>query len=152
MPNWCANNLTVEHDDPAMLDKFVEAFKDGKVCETFIGKSPEGTDWYDWNVANWGTKWDIGGEQCGEPVRDNKRVMVSFDSAWSPPIGLYEKLVEDGFLIHASYFEPGLGFCGTWINGWDNYIDYSDPDEIPVGLWNEYDMAVFFQEDDLTSR
>ena len=152
MPNWCANNLTVEHDDPAMLDKFVEAFKAKKVCETFVGKHPEDADWYDWNVANWGTKWDIGGEQCGEPVRDNKRVMVSFDSAWSPPISLYEKLVEDGFLVHASYFEPGLGFCGTWINGWDNYIDYSTPDEIPVGLWNEYDMANLFEPDDLTTR
>ena len=124
MPNWCANNLTVEHDDPTMLDKFVEAFKAGKVCETFIGKNPEGTDWYDWNIANWGTKWNVGGKECDEPVRDGKSVVVSFYSAWSPAIPLYEKMLEDGFRIHASYFEPGQGFCGTWINGWDNYIDY----------------------------
>ena len=160
MPNWCSNNLTVEHDDPAMLDKFVKAYNAGNVCETFVGKHPEGSDWFDWNIANWGTKWDIGfdentekqGRHGTKAILTNNRVNCSFDSAWSPPLGLYEKLVEDGFLVHASYFEPGLGFCGTWINGWDNYIDYSDPDEIPLGLWNEYDMADFFQEDDLTSR
>ena len=152
MPNWCANNLTIEHSDSAMLDRFEESFKAGNVCETFVGKHPEDADWYDWNVVHWGTKWDIGNEKCGQPVRDGNRIMVSFDSGWAPPLGLYEKLMEIGFNVHASYFEPGLGFCGTWINGWDNYIDYSDPDEIPVGLWNEYDMANLFEPDDLTSR
>lgn len=77
-------------------------------------------DWYDWCVANWGTKWDIGYDSA----RDNKAyitevngsefVMVSFDSAWSPPLAAYEKLVEMGYQIHAYYYEPGMMFCGRY--------------------------------------
>ena len=81
-------------------------------------------DWYDYCVSEWGTKWDIGRD--GSPtllMKDikDKIVTFDFDSAWSFPSGAYEKLVDMGFSITAYYFEGGMGFCGMWENGSDDY-------------------------------
>lgn len=77
--------------------------------------------WYEYCVNEWGTKWDIGYrddrnshaviEQDGS---GNDFIEVSFDSAWSPPTGAYEKLVDLGYEISAYYYEPGMAFCGRF--------------------------------------
>lgn len=158
MPNWCLNNLTIEHSDPAMVDRFEAAYNRGETCNEFIPE-PEnmGDGWYDWRVNNWGAKWDIGAdvdsdheEKYGlKATRVGNQISGSFDSAWSPPIQLYEKLVELGYNVKATYWEPGMGFCGIWDNGDDNYVEYSHADKpeevIPVALWNDYNMDEFFE-------
>jgi hypothetical protein len=156
MPNWCQNKLTVSHDDPSMLDRFVQAYNAGKVCNEFIPKPDDiGDGWFDWCIKNWGTKWDVGAdigtdheERYGlkATVVDNE-ANCSFDSAWSPPIGLYEKLDELGYKVHASYFEGGMCFCGIWVDGYDNYIEYKTKDEIPVGVWNDFNLDEYFTEE-----
>ena len=116
-----------------------------------------GVEWFDWCVDNWGTKWDIGAdigtdkeERYGlKATRVGNQISCSFDSVWSPPIGLYEKLVELGYNVKASYFEPGMAFCGIYDNGFDNYIEYTNKDMIPVALWNEFDMEHFFSDDEI---
>ncbi len=154
MPNWCMNNITVEHEDSAMVDRFEKAYNEGKTCEEFL-PVPEGyyddERWYDWCVNNWGTKWDIGakGEDQGlKATRVGNQVSASFDSAWAPPIGLYDKLFELGYNVKATYWEPGMAYCGIWDNGYDNYIEYTDHGMIPVALWNEFNMEEFFQDDE----
>ena len=81
-------------------------------------------DWYDYCVSEWGTKWDIGRDSAPtllmKDIKD-KTVTFDFDSAWSFPSGAYEKLVDMGFSIKAYYFEGGMGFCGLWENGSDDY-------------------------------
>jgi hypothetical protein len=81
-------------------------------------------------------------------TRVDNEVSCSFDSAWSPPVGLYEKLVDLGYDVKATYWEPGMAFCGIWDNGVDHYVDYQSKDMIPVALWNEYDMQEFFEDDE----
>jgi hypothetical protein len=49
---------------------------------------------------------------------------ASFDSAWSPPIAAYEKLMDMGFTIKAYYYEPGMCFAGIWEDGNDDYFEY----------------------------
>jgi hypothetical protein len=57
-----------------------------------------GNNWYDWNVRNWGTKWDVA-------VRDNEEypeteltdesetlLIYRFNTAWSPPTEAITKL------------------------------------------------------------
>jgi len=46
-------------------------------------------NWYNWNCNNWGTKWDA----C-EPDVDSTDDMLTyrFDTAWSPPLDVFEKL------------------------------------------------------------
>ena len=155
MPNWCLNKLTVSHSDPAMVDRFVKAYNTGKTCDEFLPMPEDiGDGWFDWCVNNWGTKWDVGADigTDREEFHGLKATVVgneancSFDSAWSPPIGLYEKLDELGYKVHASYFEPGMAFCGIWADGYDNYIEYQSKDMIPVGIWNDFDCGSFFDE------
>lgn len=161
MPNYCLNKLTIEHSDPSMVDRFEKAYNLGKTCNEFIPE-PEGYSdddrWYDWRIANWGTKWDIGADIGTDreewhglkATRVGNQVCCSFDSPWAPPIQLYETLVDLGYNVKASYFEPGMAFCGIWDNGDDNYIEfsrYNNPEEaIPVALWNEYNMKQFFED------
>jgi hypothetical protein len=37
-----------------------------------------------------------------------------FDSAWSPPVYAYEKLVAMGFGVEAMYYEGGMGYAGVY--------------------------------------
>lgn len=163
MPNWCLNKLTVSHTDKTAMDRFVAAYNKGTLCQEFL-PMPEGYvengKWYDWCVSNWGTKWDVGADEGTEkeeryglkatvvPWSDKNTIEAScsFDSAWAPPVGLYDKLVDLGYDVHASYFEPGMAFCGVWHNGMDNYIEYRSHDEIPVGIANDFNIKEFFEE------
>ena len=53
-----------------------------------------GTDsWYEWNCEHWGTKWDAG-EVVMNRV-DEKTLTAVFHTAWSPPVPIFERLVED---------------------------------------------------------
>ena len=48
-----------------------------------------------------------------------------FESAWAPPMGVYEALVEDGFSVRAYYYEPGMCYTGKFEDGYDECYDYS---------------------------
>jgi hypothetical protein len=152
MPNWCLNNLTVEHSDPAMVDRFEAAYNRGETCNEFIPVPEDiGEGWYDFCVNNWGTKWDIGCENNRthglKPTRVGNQVTVTFDSAWAPPIGLYEELDRLGFMVDATYFEPGMAYCGIWHDGEDLYTEYTDKSMIPVRIWEDYNLEEFFEDE-----
>jgi hypothetical protein len=148
------NNLTISHTDEAMVQKFADAWNSGGVCQHYI-PMPEGEDWYSWNISNWGTKWDFGKDEYDDPVVVNKVVMesgtfyevnVSPNTAWSPPIDFYNHLMGLGYNVHASYFEPGMAFCGIYHHGYDNYVDYGgEKDMIPVAIWNDFGLDDFFE-------
>lgn len=158
MPNWCMNNLTISHDDPAKLQEFVDAYNKDSVCEHFIPQ-PSDLDhenafgehgWYTWNVENWGTKWDFGKETYDRPAKiENNEVVISFNTAWTPPVPFYNHLVSLGYKVRASYFEPGCAFCGIYYDGHNNYIEYDNHEMIPVGIWNEYNLSEFFEDDEV---
>jgi hypothetical protein len=82
-------------------------------------------NWYDFCVSRWGTKWDVDCEGMMDVSDDGLTINASFDSAWSPPCGVYEAMVEDGYDVVAYYYESGMGFVGKWDNGCDDCYDYS---------------------------
>lgn len=157
MPNWCMNNLIVSHESKKKLQRFVDAYNRGETMNEFL-PIPEGYvesgDWYDWCIKNWGTKWDFGKEEYDDPAVITKvhmksgkfyQVGISPNTAWSPPIDFYNHLMDLGYNVHASYFEPGMCFCGIYHNGDDNYVEYTDKNMIPVTIWNEYNLDEFFE-------
>ena len=86
--------------------------------------------WYDWRLSNWGTKWDIVDVQITQPLtlHDDEDVLpesmnasFSFNcwTAWSPPIPVWDKLVEMGIHVDADYQDEGMNFEGTYLNGED---------------------------------
>jgi hypothetical protein len=52
----------------------------------------QGNNWYDWNVRNWGTKWDVAVENDDSypetQILDEGELFINykFDTAWSPPV------------------------------------------------------------------
>lgn len=80
--------------------------------------------WYDFCVAKWGTKWDISSEGVDADITDDGKAMTAgFDTAWSPPTGIYEALVEQGYTVRAYYYEPGMAYAGIYDNGSDDYME-----------------------------
>ena len=53
--------------------------------------------WYDWNVNNWGTKWDIDQPECDE--LDHNCFECSFETAWSPAEGIFYELRENTLML-----------------------------------------------------
>ena len=107
-----------------MIRRAKAAFAEGTFLQEFI-PNPKGEWEYDWSVANWGTKWDIG-EGAGIQTWDDHELVVYFDSAWAPPISAYEKLEDLGFKVNATYYEGGCAFCGTYEDGYNDHYDLGD--------------------------
>jgi hypothetical protein len=148
MPNWCDNTLTLTHEDPSQIDRAIEAFKQGKLCEEFHPCPPElledsgiDTGWYMWRVNNWGTKWDVGGEHATIERFDKNNVYFAFESAWAPPIYFYQFLEEElGFTVNAMYYEPGLNFAGRFYDGEDQFVQWSSLEEAREILDDDLDQ------------
>lgn len=58
----------------------------------------EGMDWYNWNVRNWGTKWDITLERDEISIDLNNDgdayFCWNFQTAWSPATNAYEAMAK----------------------------------------------------------
>jgi hypothetical protein len=52
------------------------------------------SNWFDWQNANWGTKWDCSSIDTGIEINKPSRFKVDFDSAWTPPVDWLEKVQE----------------------------------------------------------
>mgnify|MGYP003342429948 FL=1 len=140
MPNWCDNAVTLRNDDKSKIDALAAVLenKEDQQVLNHLRPNPAGEWQYDWSVANWGTKWDIG--IIDWERRDDNEIWISFDSAWSPPTVIYDYLVEQGWDVDAVYHEPGMGYAGMYTNdGGDDYYEYdvTDPnflDELPSDI------------------
>jgi hypothetical protein len=83
-------------------------------------------DWYDYCVNEWGTKWDVGGDDYNEPQQDSPtQITMSFDSAWAPPTAAMDKFEAMGFSVRLYYYEPGMAFAGIYEDGHDAYYELS---------------------------
>lgn len=147
MPNWCSNNITIQ--GPAdMIRALWDAAqpaegKDGSLLEAMVSIG----EWdYDTAVNTWGTKWDISLEGLQFELLPDGRAMIQgwFESAWSPPIGAYEKFCENNndVYICASYFEPGMSFIGIWDNEDIGDVCYDDVGGLIVGKAEEDDSQL----------
>jgi len=91
-------------------------------------------DWYSWAVENWSTKWDVHefyGDSGGNRNYindDESEISFGFDSAWAPPIGAYDKFINENsnVSIRATYYEGGCDFMGIWDNGIDDCWTIAD--------------------------
>ena len=68
--------------------------------------------WYDWRVQNWDTKWDAYDLEVVDD--DEEQLEVRFNTAWSPPEAICEKIREDYPDVSVSWFydEPGCEIAG----------------------------------------
>lgn len=153
MPNWCNNHATLTHSDSTLIDKIEQAegvlqalipcpeeLNDGELTTSYGDEAKQKVvdakkaamiakygfaSWYDWNIANWGTKWDLC--EVTKTRIDANTIQLSFDTAWSPPVEAYETLTGLEFGVKAFYHEPGMCFAGIYEDGIDEcYQDWGD--------------------------
>jgi hypothetical protein len=150
MPNWCSNSVTFIHNDPEQIKRLEKAGAEGKLFTEFLpcpkelleGSAPAtgdivdhnvtkygAPDWYTWCLNNWGTKWDVEADSDNINNIDPNTTSVFFDTAWSPPVEFYQYMVDNGWSIYATYYEPGMAFCGSWNNGDDDQIEITGDSE-----------------------
>lgn len=143
-PNWCENRLTVTGPAKQLTEFKKKAVSKTKVAKgetkqwlsmnNFFPTPKELTDkespnrvnpdamlkkygakdWYDWNLQNWGCKWDLNHYSDPETI-GRRSVCYFFDSPWGPP----EEFVKNVAYIYPTltffleYCEPGMCFSGT---------------------------------------
>ena len=89
----------------------------------------QGRDWYDWNVREWGTKWDA----CDIYLErtDDLIANIGFQTAWSPPEPIFKAIVEQfpelGFEI---FYEEEQGWGGE-LTGSEGELSLDKEWDIP---------------------
>jgi len=178
MPNWCSNFASISGPKEG-LQRLKDAYDRGEFCNEVMPVPQELRDtvsgfhgdpveqakleaqtqrnvekygagnWYDFCVNNWGTKWDVGGDGSSDLQDGDDCLTLSFDSAWAPPVGIYEALTEQGFTVEAFYYESGCGFCGKYSSDYgDDCYDISNmsADEVEDAIPSELDDCMGITE------
>jgi hypothetical protein len=98
-------------------------------------KSPldfSGNNWYDWNVTNWGTKWDVAvhddKEYSDTELMEETETSLAyrFNTAWSPPMPAIAKLSEQyPTLVFTLSYEEETGWGGEYnfVNGEEDVVE-----------------------------
>ena len=85
--------------------------------------------WYDWNIRNWGTKWDASDPSLNA---DNPtELQYSFSTAWSPAEGAYRAMVEQFPTLNFKFYCEEEQGWGVEYVGEDGELSVSDEWDIP---------------------
>ena len=112
-------------------------------------------NWYDWCVNNWGTKWNAGGDNPDMMVDydydedgDTVIALFQFDTAWAPPLGVMQKLMETHPELHIEcrYSEPGVGFFGVWTDGSDRCYETEQFPKSTDPFWTQHQDGLLLDE------
>jgi hypothetical protein len=144
MPNWTRNILMMSGDSETIKQIYGDMSNNGKTQFDFNAiapipqelvdtEAPPKTDtveqiernkyleskygynnWYDWQCANWGTKWNASDVKWTD---DEIPCEVIFLTAWSPPIALISKLAMKypSVMFDIKYIGEGCDFVGNMV-------------------------------------
>lgn len=157
MPNYCENDLTIRGSYKA-IENVIKKYTTSELAYrqsngdmdliTYLDferinptpKKEDGEiieDWYNWRLANWGTKWNLAGDgifsfKINQPDKDDDVVELTscFNTAWTPPYELLQYLsnIEQDIKIEISFYEPGCAFGGRYEfeKGETTYEEYEE--------------------------
>lgn len=139
MPNWTANTLEITDKTEAIASfkEFMGEDNDGfcfkklvpppdDMFEGNLGDKERAecekkgiANWYDWQIANWDTKWNacrVVSEE--ETFLDGKWTTITyqFDTAWCAPFKVIDALREKfpDLEITGGYVDEGYEGCGSF--------------------------------------
>ena len=146
MPNHITNKIEF-YGDQSNIDKVLELIRGEKECIDFnkIIPMPDyifrgdlgpkerelygASNWYDWSVANWGTKWNAYYSNI-----DKANNTMEFDTAWSCPLPVLDALAK-------LCYEHKVWFTGKWADedsGYNVGVFESDCDNDEYWFSYEY--------------
>lgn len=112
-----------------------------KEYKDYLNETFSADNWYQWNLANWGTKWDVNPEIWDQ---DEENINFSFESAWGPAEQFFEELSDQyGLEYQLSYHESGARFAGK-KSYWDgeHSEEHAEGDEYPLYVIKEFDEPI----------
>lgn len=134
MPNHCENKLLLQANTTEelglvrhFLGSIQEEGQDQNLNFTRLLPRPEEEEgnWYEWNIENWGTKWncyDVVMPEITTPEYEKPILQYTFMTAWSPMSDNLVLILSKQFpKVHCTlyYNEPGMmyGGCTTAFAG-----------------------------------
>lgn len=83
--------------------------------------------WYDWNIRNWGCKWDA--KVIVDDGPDGRNWDIMIDTAWSPPTEALKELAE---------WHPNITFTAVCVEeqGWGYVYQGLDGEFITLDDWD----------------
>ena len=121
MPNWCYNTVVLECPDAELYNKLLESMQNSSWFSTFSPVTTtlddEGNECWDTSEAieKWGTKWEANELEVIHNDIETFTIQVSFDSAWSPPLAMYETMKKNYKTnVTAYYCESCMDFFGKY--------------------------------------
>jgi HSP90 family molecular chaperone len=106
------------------------------------------SNWYDYCINQWGTKWEA--KEIDVQEESNNSLQITFDTAWSPPLPIYDILVDKGFEIKATYAEQGCAFMGYYENNstysTDLVQEFDDEDDFVSSNFEEFFISNGFED------
>ena len=124
MPNWCSNDLFIYGEargtaalaisnefDGIDFEKIIPMPPDVEASKGVPGPYPA---WYEWSIQNWGTKWNAARAERVAETPPRKRVKITFETAWGPPLPVIMALSKQHPTCTFSlrYYERGMQFKG----------------------------------------
>lgn len=100
--------------------------------------------WYDWNITNWGTKWDVSWDEQDEPEIDQQKdgrfyLVWHFNTAWGAPEPVYHAMAERFPNIEFDFeaTEESQAFAGSmsFMNGKvvnNRWVDNPNHDDLAL--------------------
>jgi len=97
MPNWVFNTLKVSGNRSQVGEFAVKAASNNSEFSFMGFVKPEDAElykdnWYNWNIENWGCKWDASDVQV-QVFDQGANMFYEFSTPWGAPINFFEKLV-----------------------------------------------------------
>ena len=107
--------------------------------EEYRAKFPLG-DWYKWSLNNWGTKWNACNCSWNPPSEDEPYGILSFDTAWSLALPIFDRLHEEKKVNYQLYFvEESHAFFGaipfTKDTNYPEYLDDPNGEDNPDAIF-----------------
>ena len=123
MANDCRNILFASHTDRQRVAALSESFLKDEFFNSVIQQKSPDVD-RDWCLKHWGCRSEA--RHRGSTFHSGNLIVLSFDTSWTPPIGVYKAMVTAGWDLIAYYSEPGCEFCGRFSNDNDAYFEFTD--------------------------
>lgn len=109
----CINKAIISIDDKRRMKKLIKKLRVGKAFKTIIPPPIDCNK--SWLLKNWGTELEpINLEFAASSA---KSITIYFCTSATPPLGIYQKLVDKGYCVTAFYIERILGYYGWSVDG-----------------------------------